>query len=188
VSKSRHNGNKSQNQKKQPKTDSRQKSPNAENIGRKFKNIRRRIRRAVSEETAGGVVFRRGEDGIEILMIQDPKDRWSVPKGKIEKGEKVPDAARREVTEETGLKHLKVLDYLGKVNFRFRSQDMLVSKTLHLYMIHAHKDSDSYQPEKHEGIKDVAWFSVNDALDSIEYDDIGKLFLLALKNIRHAGY
>lgn len=121
-------------------------------------------------------------------MIQDPKDRWSIPKGKIEKGESMQQAAEREVKEETGLKHIKVLDRLGKVDFRFRNGDALVLKTMHVFLMHAYKDADKYHAEEHEGIKDLRWFSVSEALDLIEYDDIGKLFLIALKKIRDGKY
>jgi hypothetical protein len=31
----------------------------------------------------------------------------------------------------------------------------------------------------------IKWFSASEALDKIEYDDIGKLILLALKKIRN---
>lgn len=179
---------KQQNQQKPQKSNPDQKSGNPQNIGRKFRNIRQRIRRAVPEETAGGVVFRRGKDGIEILMIQDAKGRWTIPKGHVEEGERQEDTAKREVTEETGLNDIKILDYLGKIEFRYRKQDKLILMTTFVYLIQAVKNTDQYKPEQNEGIKDVAWFSVNEALDSIEYDDIGKLFLLALKKIRNAGY
>lgn len=54
---------------------------------------------------AGGVVRRRGPGGItEVLLVHRPKyDDWSFPKGKLVDGEDGPDAAVREVTEETGL-------------------------------------------------------------------------------------
>ncbi len=121
-------------------------------------------------------------------MIQDAKGRWTIPKGHVEEGERQEETAEREVKEETGLKHLKILDYLGKIEFRYRKQDKLILMTTHVYLVHAHNNSDDYKPEQSEGIKDVAWFSVNKALDLIEYDDIGKLFLLALKKIRNAKY
>ncbi|MEX0934430.1 MAG: NUDIX domain-containing protein [Candidatus Saccharimonadales bacterium] len=170
----------------QPKN--QKKTNNNRRKGGKFHNIRRRISRTAEEETAGGVVFRRGKDSIEILMIQDPKDRWSIPKGKVEKGEHLSATAEREIKEETGLKHLRVLDKLGKVDFRYRNKDTLISKTMHVFLVHAYRDSDDYRPEEHEAIKDVAWFPVSKALNLIEYDDIGKLFLIALKKIRHGGY
>ena len=33
----------------------------------------------------------------------------------------------------------------------------------------------------------IGWFDVHEALDMIEYEDIGKLILLAMKKIRDAG-
>jgi 8-oxo-dGTP diphosphatase len=56
---------------------------------------------------AGGVVWRRtSEDRIEVVVVHRPapRDDWSLPKGKLEQGERHRDAARREVLEETGLR------------------------------------------------------------------------------------
>ena len=62
------------------------------------------IQEIVREPTSGGIVFRHGKEGIEILLIQDAKDRWTIPKGHIEEGEKAVDTARREIGEEAGLR------------------------------------------------------------------------------------
>ena len=61
------------------------------------------IQEIVREPTAGGIVFRHGEKDIEILLIQDAKDRWTIPKGHIEEGETAVQTARREIGEEAGL-------------------------------------------------------------------------------------
>ena len=64
-------------------------------------------RRHVDEvvRAAGGVVWRRGPAGIEILLVHRPKyDDWSLPKGKLDPGETSEAAALREVKEETGLR------------------------------------------------------------------------------------
>jgi 8-oxo-dGTP pyrophosphatase MutT (NUDIX family) len=55
---------------------------------------------------AGGVVWRRdGEGRVEVLLVHRPKyDDWSLPKGKLDAGEVEPEAALREVQEETGLR------------------------------------------------------------------------------------
>jgi len=53
---------------------------------------------------AGGVVWRRTDRGLEVLLIHRPRyDDWSLPKGKADPGEDDVDTALREVTEETGL-------------------------------------------------------------------------------------
>ncbi|MDX6281618.1 MAG: 8-oxo-(d)GTP phosphatase, partial [Kribbellaceae bacterium] len=52
---------------------------------------------------AGGVLWRDGRDGREILLVHRPRyDDWSLPKGKLTPHEHVLSAARREIEEETG--------------------------------------------------------------------------------------
>lgn len=148
---------------------------------------RRPIKAAVREETAGGVVFRRNSAGkVEILMIQDAKNRWTIPKGHVEEGERLEETAIREIQEETGLKELRILDHLGKTNFRYRREDKLILMTQHMFLIQAVGDTSDIQKE--EWMKGIKWFVSNDALDAIEYEDIHKLFLIALKKIRDGGY
>jgi len=71
-----------------------------------------RIGRAYGREmatvvrAAGGVVYRAGPGGeIQVAVIHRPVyDDWSLPKGKIRRGEDEEAAALREVMEETGLR------------------------------------------------------------------------------------
>jgi 8-oxo-dGTP diphosphatase len=56
-------------------------------------------------EAAGGVVWRRYEGDLQVLLVHRPKyDDWSLPKGKLDPGETFEQAAEREVWEETGLR------------------------------------------------------------------------------------
>ena len=52
---------------------------------------------------AGVLAWREKSSRIEVLLVHRPRyDDWSVPKGKLDKGETFPAAAVREVAEETG--------------------------------------------------------------------------------------
>ena len=56
-------------------------------------------------KASGGVVWRRGDRGIEVALVHRPRyDDWSFPKGKLDRGESWEDAALREVEEEIGLR------------------------------------------------------------------------------------
>jgi 8-oxo-dGTP diphosphatase len=58
----------------------------------------------VSVEAAGGVIVRESERGPEVCVVHRPHRRdWSLPKGKLDRGETFEQAALREVVEETGL-------------------------------------------------------------------------------------
>lgn len=141
------------------------------------------IQEIVREPTAGGIVFRRDKNGaVEILLIQDSKDRWTIPKGHIEEGETAQQTARREIGEEAGLHNVEVLNWLGKIHFRYRRVDKLVLMTTQIYLVKALGDTNAIQKE--EWMNDIKWFTFHDALDVIEYEDIGKLMLLAMKKIR----
>lgn len=141
------------------------------------------IQEIVREPTAGGIVYRRNKQGdIEILLIQDAKDRWTIPKGHIEEGETAQQTAKREIGEEAGLKDVDVLGWLGKIHFRYRRVDKLVLMTTQIYLVRAKGDTNAIQKE--EWMNGIKWFTFHDALDAIEYEDIGKLMLLAMKKIR----
>lgn len=148
-----------------------------------FNRAKPSIQEIVREPTAGGIVFRRNEKGeVELLLIQDAKDRWTIPKGHIEEGETAQQTAKREIGEEAGLKNVEVLGWLGKIHFRYRRIDKLVLMTTQIYLVRALGDTNAIQKE--DWMNDIKWFKFHDALDEIEYEDIGKLMLLAMKKIR----
>ncbi len=66
--------------------------------------FRRRIVRGVSPSfTVGAMCFIERSDGALLLVRHSYRDRWGIPGGLLERGEKVEDGARREVREEVGL-------------------------------------------------------------------------------------
>ena len=156
--------------------------PQFDKFKKYFSRKKPSIQEIVREPTAGGVVFRRGEKGVEILLIQDAKDRWTIPKGHIEEGETAQQTARREIGEEAGLKDVDILGWLGKIHFRYRRIDKLVLMTTQIYLVRAKGDTNDIQKE--EWMNGIKWFPFHEALDAIEYEDIGKLKLLAMKRIR----
>ena len=82
---------------------------------------------AATVEAAGGVVVRGEGEPLELAVVHRPRyDDWSLPKGKLESGERWEDAALREVEEETGLR-CELGDELESARYRDRKgRDKLV--------------------------------------------------------------
>ena len=59
--------------------------------------------------TAGGVVV--NKDG-KILIVNQHSDSWSLPKGHVEPGENLLSAAKREISEESGIRNLTYIKQL----------------------------------------------------------------------------
>ena len=143
------------------------------------------IQEVVRETTSGGIVFRRDRNNkLEILLIQDAKNRWTIPKGHVEEGEEPKQTAEREIREETGLQDMQVHNWLGKVNFRYRRGQTLVLMAMHIYLVQGLGDTDELNGE--DWLNDIKWFPAHIAIDKIAYDDIGKLILVGMKKIRDA--
>ncbi|HEY8998895.1 MAG TPA: NUDIX domain-containing protein [Candidatus Saccharimonadales bacterium] len=163
------------------------KRPKIDGIRRFVPHRRPAIQEVVRETTSGGIVFRHNKktQEIEILLMQDAKNRWTIPKGHVEEGETTRQTAEREIHEETGLQEMKVFDWLGKVHFRYRRVQMLVLMTMHIYLVEALGETDRLHPE--DWLNDIRWFPAAEAVDKIAYEDIGKLMLAGMKKIRDAG-
>jgi 8-oxo-dGTP pyrophosphatase MutT (NUDIX family) len=110
------------------------------------------------EVSAGGVLHRRKEQGVEILLAARRTRSgdlvWGLPKGLVEKGESPEDTAVREVLEETGFEG-KLQDSLGEIGYWYVWEGIRVRKTVHFFLMEAIGGDASRRDREME---DVAWF------------------------------
>ena len=127
----------------------------------------RRIEREVS---AGGVVFRRGADGVAtFLLIRDSYRHWGLPKGHLENGESPAQAALRETAEETGLGDLALHGPIRIIDWHFRFRGRRIHKFCHFFLFES--PSAEAVPQVDEGITACRWLSLDQALETLSYDN-----------------
>jgi 8-oxo-dGTP pyrophosphatase MutT (NUDIX family) len=134
-------------------------------------------KKARIEHSSGGVVARRVEGSVHLLLILDPYGKWGLPKGHVEHGESSREAAVREVREETGLTSLAQGPSLGTIDWYFRLKGDLVHKFCD-YFLMASADGDT-SPEVSEGITECRWLPVKEAITAVAYDNAREVVVRA---------
>ncbi|NPA12782.1 MAG: NUDIX hydrolase [Aquificae bacterium] len=135
------------------------------------------------EFSAGGVVFRKNEEGkVEILLIR-VKNRWSFPKGNIERGEPKDKAALREVKEETGV-DAEIVEYLGEVDYWYNVELTTIHKFVYYYLMR-YKGGDVV-PQKEE-IDEAKFFPIDEVEKHLSYPTDKKIFKRAVEVLKKLG-
>jgi 8-oxo-dGTP pyrophosphatase MutT (NUDIX family) len=122
-----------------------------------------------SEVSAGGVVYRRSEDGVEMALAARRTRRgelvWGLAKGAIEPDESDEQAAVREVREETGLE-AEVESDLGDIRYFYVWEGVRVRKRVHFFLMRATGgDVADHDTE----MEDVRWFPMRVARKRAAY-------------------
>jgi 8-oxo-dGTP pyrophosphatase MutT (NUDIX family) len=109
---------------------------------------------------AGGVV--RNDDG-KILMIFR-RGYWDLPKGKIDPGESEPEAALREVTEETGVDGLTLGEFICPTYHIYREKKQRYLKKTYWYKMST-SENGVLTPQAEEGIELAGWYNPEDLIN-----------------------
>jgi diadenosine hexaphosphate hydrolase (ATP-forming) len=99
------------------------------------------------EVSAGGIVYRNKDGKIDVLVIKDSYGNLAFPKGHLEKGETIEQAALRETMEEVNLENLEVITKIGTTKFWFTFGGERIHKTLHRFLMKSIQPDDVPSPQ-----------------------------------------
>ncbi len=107
---------------------------------------------------AGGLVL---NEENEILMIFR-RGSWDLPKGKLEKKEKIKECAVREVEEECGLNNVKLDKKLTVTHHLYNLKGKGSIKPSHWFLMHV-DGKPKLKPQKEEDIEKAVWVTRKEA-------------------------
>lgn len=118
--------------------------------------------------SAGGVVFKRERNKFKICLVSKRGGRiWSLPKGRVDKGETYEQTAEREILEETGHR-TQAIDKLHEIEYYFflKETGTLYHKFVFFYLMQLLEENA--HPRDGEA-DEVAWFEINEAYRKLSY-------------------
>lgn len=129
------------------------------------------------QASAGGflVDWSHGTPRVALIRVnRRTGSTWEVAKGKIEAGEAPDRAAVREVGEEMGVEDtITVTRSLGTVRYGFSTPEGHPRlKTIYLYVLEVDGPPEGFHPSAREGIEQVRWFDVFDAVDMLTHPSL----------------
>ena len=111
---------------------------------------------------AGGLVL---NDNKQVLFIFR-NNVWDLPKGRIEKGESIKNAAIREVEEECGIFNITIKQKLT-TTYHIYFQNGIKLKETHWFLMHSNY-SKPLKPQLEEGITEVVFKNEIEILEALK--------------------
>lgn len=142
----------------------------------------------MKEISAGGVVYKKVGSKVKILMIEDKYLKLTIPKGKQEAGETLPETALREIKEETGIEGV-IIQLLNKIYYQYSDHERgRIDKEVTYYLVEATGGQVKVQIEE---INQAFWLDLEEAREvqlKKGYDNNQDVFHNAYQLLKQANH
>ncbi|MBI4481717.1 MAG: NUDIX hydrolase [Acidobacteria bacterium] len=144
--------------------------------------------RTIREISAGGIVYKREKGQWRVALTARKGGKvWCLPKGLVEKKERLEETAVREVREETGLE-ASIARKLGDLKYWYarkeNGQTVRIFKIVHFYLMRYL--SGSIQDHDWE-VDEVRWFPLDEAVEKLEYKNEKEIMEKARAALENEG-
>lgn len=127
------------------------------------------------EFSAGGIVL--NGQGQVLLTQHSSNHYWGFPKGNLEEGESMKEAALREVKEEAGIQ-AEVLEKVGDSKYVYTLNNEKIFKVVSIFLM----KYLSGDPKDHDWeVSEADWFEPNEALKKLSFSQDKALLKKALE-------
>ena len=136
----------------------------------------------MSEISAGAILYTKINDEILYLLIQDNHGNWGFPKGHLEEGEDLFQAARREIEEETGIKATIDTDFREDLNYIMPNGIAKCS----VYFIAEYSDQ---KPIPQEGeVEEILLLAYEEALSLLTFENMKEVLVKADRYLKEKDH
>ncbi len=125
-----------------------------------------------TETSAGAIILREVAGELKIALAQHRRaiKSWALPKGHVEEGESLEEAALREIYEEAGLADVQLIKHLGTImRESVKSNGDVVQKTIHFFLAYAPGNSH-YPGPSDLSFTEVGWFVPREAIALLPFE------------------
>ncbi len=131
--------------------------------------------------SSGGIICKKEKNKIKVALISRNQGKvWCLPKGLVNKGEKLEETALREVKEETGLDG-KLIKKLGAIDYWFFYKKRKIHKVVHFYLLKHLGGNTKYHDFE---VEEVKWFEIDNAIRVMSYKNEIEIMKKAKKAIK----
>ncbi len=118
--------------------------------------------------TAGGIIL--GPEN-KIAITNQRNNSWSIPKGGVDPGEEILEAAKREIQEETGITELELIEKLGiysryRIPLNGEPEDRSELKEITVFLFRTNQEAlspeDPHNPE-------AVWLGIDEVAERLTH-------------------